>query len=114
MNVQPVVQVIAKLTGRRRCSQIDVRGGHEPGIDTAAVVLADPTDLAGFQRAQQLRLKALRQGPNLVQEQRAALGVLDESRPGTSCARERAFGVTEELRLEERFGEGRAVDRDKR
>src|SRR5262245_30157625 len=114
MNVETVVQVTAKLPGGHRCFQIDVRGGYEACIDSPAVVLADPTHFAGFECAEELRLKALRQSPNLVQEERATFGMLDESSSCTSCTRECPFSVTEELRLEKRFGEGGAVDRDKR
>jgi hypothetical protein len=69
----------------------------------------DALDLAFLQRAQQLRLEVQRQLPDLVQEQRPAVGQLEAAdlprhRPG-----EGALLVSEEIALDEGRGDGRAV-----
>src|SRR5690606_28139900 len=55
-----------------------------------------------------------RQVGDLVEEQRAAVRRLEPALPAAERARERAALVSEELRLDERLREGRAVDRHER
>src|SRR5213078_2546122 len=65
-----------------------------------------------LQRAEDLRLQRERQVANLVEKQRAAMRHLELARLAGNRARERALLMTEELRLEERLGNRRAVDGD--
>ncbi len=51
---------------------------------------------------------------DLVEEERAAVGLLEAADPALVGAGERALLVTEELALEERLGERGAVERDER
>ena len=64
------------------------------------------------ERAQELDLEARRHLADLVEEERAAVGFLEQALLVRGRARERALDVAEELRLEERLGKRRAVDGD--
>src|SRR5581483_9511606 len=72
----------------------------------------DPLDHALLQEAQELRLQRDRQVADLVEEQRAAARRLDLAERLLHRAGERAPFVAEELALEQRLGDRRAVDRD--
>src|SRR5206468_11118238 len=50
----------------------------------------------------------------LVEEERAAVGALKQASLGTMGAGKRAAHMSEEFRLKERFGNGRAIEGDKR
>ena len=114
MHVQAVEQIAAERARVDRRLEIGVGRRDEAHVDRPHVVLADAPDLARFERAQQLGLHARRHRPDLVEEERAAAGVLDQpgARPGR--AGERAARVPEELVLEQRVGERGAVERDER
>ncbi len=68
-------------------------------------------DLRVLKRPEQLALKGQRHVAHLVQEQGAAVGRLEETGTILAGVRERAPPVTEEQTLEERLGDGGAVDR---
>src|SRR5262249_19569325 len=75
---------------------------------------SDPLERPVLEHAQELRLERSAQVPDLVEKERAALGELHlpglhRGRPG-----ERTPLVTEQLALEERLRDRRAVDRDER
>ena len=67
-------------------------------------------DLVLLQDTQQLDLRAERQIADLVEEERAPVGGLEPSGLARQRARERALLVAEQLALDQRFGEGAAVD----
>ena len=94
--------------------EVAVGGGHDAHVDLAALVLADAPDLPLLQRPQELDLHARRDLADLVEQQRPAVGRLEQARPVLGRAGERAARVPEELALEERLGDGAAVDRDER
>ena len=75
---------------------------------------AEAHELALLEHAQQLGLDRRRHLADLVEEQHAAVGLLDASRLGGDRAGERAALVAEQLRLEQLVGQRRAVDRDER
>src|SRR5262249_20951592 len=66
------------------------------------------------QRAQELGLEERRHLADLVEKQRSAVGQLELANLGAHRAGERAFLVAEQLRLEERRGQRRAIDRNER
>ena len=71
---------------------------------------ADALDHALLQEAQQLRLQGHRKIADLVQEQRAAIRGLDLADRALDGARIGALLVAEELALEQRFRDRRAID----
>jgi hypothetical protein len=80
---------------------------HRPGR-------ADPGHLAIFDGAQQPVLGRAGQGRELVEEQGAAVGFLEPALPRLGGAGEGAGFVPEQLRLDQRLGQGRAIESDER
>ena len=64
-----------------------VGGGDDPHVDAPRQVLADPAHFALLQHAQQLGLGARRQLADLVEEQRAAVRLLEQARPARPSRR---------------------------
>ena len=110
-DVEAEAQVGAEPAGRDFLVEPAVGRRDDPHVDAARHVLADAPDLAVLQHAQQLGLRARRQLADLVEEQRAAVRLLEEPGALAHRAGERAARVAEELRLEQVVGERRAVDR---
>ncbi len=79
-----------------------------------ALAAADALDHALLQEAQQLGLQRQRHVADLVEKQRAAVGELELAGRLPHRAGEGALLVAEQLALEQRFRDGRAVDRDER
>ena len=75
---------------------------------------ADALEAAVFERAQELRLGALRHLADLVEEDGPFGGDLEEPWFGFLRVGERALFIAEQLGLDEVFGERRAVDLHKR
>ena len=80
-------------------------------VDPPRLERTDAVDFAELQHAQQLRLHRQRQLADLVEEQRAAVGQLEQARLVVGGAGERAAHVAEQLALEQRLDDRRAVDR---
>ena len=78
------------------------------------LVAADALEGPLLQHAQQLDLRALGNLADLVEEERAAVGLLEAPLAPRDRAGERAALVAEELALEQPLGERRAVQADER
>ena len=78
------------------------------------LVAPDPLERALLQDAQELDLRPHRDLADLVEEQRAAVRLLEAPDAALVGAGERALLVPEQLALEERLGERGAVQRDER
>src|SRR5690606_14608997 len=74
--------------------------------------VAEPPDALLLQDAEQLHLQRQRQLADLVEEERAAVRLLEQARLVARRVGERAAPVPEELALEQVLGDGAAVDRD--
>ena len=94
-HLEPIVQVLAKSAARNSVGQLAVGGGQHAHVDPAALVLAHAADLALLQRAQQLDLHAGRDLAHFVEQQRAAVGRLEQARSVLRRARERPSRVSE-------------------
>ena len=108
-DVEPVEQVLAELARLDQLGQVAVGGGDDAHVHLDRVGRADPLDLALLQHAQQLHLGGERDVADLVEEDGAAVGGVEEALLVALRAGEGALHVAEELRLEERLGEGAAV-----
>ena len=97
-----VVEVLAKPGSLDLLSEILIGGGDDPDVGLDVPVGADPTELPGLERAQDLDLGGRAHLADLVQEQGALVRGLEEPVLESVSARERAALVTEELALEER------------
>src|SRR6185369_8942028 len=94
------IEVLAELVRRDHLEEVAVRREDEPHIDRAMLVLADATYRLRLEHAQELRLHALRQLADLVDEDGAAVRGLDRAGPHARRARERSACMTEELGVE--------------
>ena len=107
-----------KKRSSRNCSVVDhlaevaVGGAEDADVDPERVVLADAADLARLEEPEQLDLHALVELADLVEEERAAVGDLEEPLAVGVGAGEGPLAVAEELALDEVLGQGPAVDRD--
>ena len=112
---QPVVEVGAEAALAHARLEVAVRRADHPHAHRDRARAADPHHLAFLQHAQQARLQRQRHLADLVEEQGAAVGRFEQARMAAAPrARESAFLVAEQLRLEQRLGHRAAVDRHER
>jgi len=76
--VDPEEQVLAERVGRDHLAQVAVGGAQDAHVDPERVVLAHAADLARLQEPEELHLHALVQFADLVEEQGAAIGDLEQ------------------------------------
>ena len=99
-DVEPVEEVFAEAAGLRLGGEIAVRRDDEAHVDVLGAA-AHRLHLARLDGAQDLRLHRERQLADLVDEERALVGLLEVAEPRRMRAGERALRVTEELGLGE-------------
>ena len=83
-------------------------------VDVVDPIAAHRAHIAELQHAQQLGLQAEGHVADLVEQQRAAVGLGEETLPGLNRAREAPLRVAEDLALEQLVGNGGRVDCDER
>ena len=113
-HVEAVVEVLAEPAGGFLRLEVPVGGRNHADVDRDRLRRADRADLAFLQHAQQLHLKRERHVADLVQEDRAAIGRLEQPLVRLHRAAERAARMAEELGFEQRLGNRPAVDGDER
>ena len=91
-----------------------MRGGDNAHVDLHRRIAADPVELAVRQHPQQARLHVERHIADLVEEQRAAVGLFKASLTDLVRTGEGAFLVAKQLRLDQVFGDGCHVQGDER
>jgi hypothetical protein len=77
-HVEAVEQVLPECPGGNHRGQILVAGAHDAHIHAVFLAGADLAHAAFLQRAQQLHLHRQRQVRDLIEQQRAAIGGLEE------------------------------------
>jgi hypothetical protein len=87
-----------------------VGAGEHPDVDADRALFADGTDLAFLQDAEELGLQGGVQLADLIEEQRAQVGLAEEPGPGALRPGEGALAVAEELGLGEIGRERGAVE----
>ena len=92
-----------------------MRGADDRHVDGYGPAAAERGDLAFLQHAQQARLQRRRHVADLVEQQDAAMRLPQVAACAVPAgARERAFFVAEQLRLDQGIGQRRAIDRHER
>jgi hypothetical protein len=109
--VQPVEQIEPEAAALDEIRQRVIRRRDDPGVDLPRAGPADTLDRHFLDGAQQLGLRRRGEIRDLVEKQRAAMRVLEFAAP-RSHARRDAILDPEQLRLEQRLDDRRAVDRD--
>ncbi len=87
-----------------------MRGSNQADIDLLFLGRTHRSDASLLDDTQQLGLQPRRHLADLVEKQSAAVRLAKQPRPIRRRAGEGAFDVPEELALEQRFGQGRAID----
>src|SRR5687767_6036329 len=107
---EAVVEIGAESALAHRAAQVAVGGGEHAAARYAPLRLADALVLAVLQNAQQLCLHLKRQLADLVEEQGAVGGVLEEAGLGGLRAGEGAPGMPEQRGLDQLRRDRRAVE----
>src|SRR5579864_7937814 len=113
-HVQPVIEVFAKLVLPDGLERLDVRRRDDANVDALFALAADRPKCPLLEDPEELRLGGGGHLGNLVEKQRAPVRQLERSLPARDGPGECALLVAEELALEQRVRNGRAVDRYER
>ncbi len=105
-----VVQIVAEIALADQRIEIAVGGADDAQIQWNRRASADALDDAFLQDPQHLRLQGGGHFPDLIEEHRTAIGVLEFAGRALGGAGERALLVTEQLAFEQGVGNRRTVD----
>ena len=94
--------------------EVLVRRRDDPHVDLNRHVAADPIELAVGEHPEQARLELGRHVSDLVEEQRAAVGLLETAEAAGLGTGEGPAFVTEQLRLQQLAGNRRGIECDER
>jgi hypothetical protein len=108
-HVQAIVEVLAKFPRLDLGREVLVRRGEDARIDRDRARAAEPLDLAGLDRAQELGLRIQAHVADLVEEEGSEVRGFEASALHLRGSRERTLLVAEELALDEILGERGAV-----
>jgi len=111
--IEPVEEVFAELAFGGLRLKISVGCGDDADIDFCRPGIPDLDEFAGLQHTQQLGLKIDMHFTDLVEEEGALVGLLDEPPLVFSGAGKGAGPVAEELALEDLAAEGAAIEGQK-
>ncbi len=107
---EPEVEVGPESACVHLAPEIAVGGGDEPDVHRDVAVGAHAPDLPRLEHPEQLGLQVCRELADLVQEDRAAVRLLEDAQPPFGGAGERPLLVAEELGVEEVRGNCGAID----
>src|SRR5256714_260527 len=113
-HVQPVEQVLAEAARLDGGEKVGVGCRHDPHVHRAGDRGTEAPHALLVERTQQLALELGREMVDLVEEHGAAVGHLEQAGFGGLGVREGTALVSEQLALEQRRGQGRAVELDER
>ena len=94
--------------------RVAVGCGEQADIGAPRPALAEPLVLAAVHHAQEVGLQARRQLADLVEEQRAAVGLAEQARPLGRAGVRIVAEVAEQLGVDQRLGDRRGVAGDQR
>src|SRR5262249_13523023 len=105
------IEILAEPAGGEARGEVLVGSGNDPDVDLDGVARADRPDFTFLEDAQQGDLRFLGELGDLVEEQRAAMGVAHQAVALLTGAGERAALVAEQLALDQVARQLAAVDR---
>ncbi len=111
-DVQAVEEVLAEAPALHLLRQVAVGGGDDPDIDLDAGGTPDPLEGLLLQHAHDLALGLQRHVGDLVEQQRAAMGLLQRAHLGRAVGAVAQALAAEELDLQPVGAHGRAIDHD--
>ena len=105
-------EILAELPGTHERLQVAVRGADEPEVDLPALLAADARHQAVLEHPQELHLHGERHVRDFIEEQGAAVGLLEDAASRPHRAGEGVSFVSEELGFQQGLRNGAAVDGD--
>src|SRR5581483_3541342 len=100
-DVEPIKKILAKLTRGYRLFERLIGRRDNSHIDLDGLIAAHPLEGAGLEHAQDLGLRCRGHVPNFVQEQRAAIALLELTDPLQGRPRKGAALTAKELAFEQ-------------
>ena len=113
-DVQAIEEVFAEVPGGDRARQVAVARGDDAGVRGQRLVRAHAVVCPLLQDAQELGLQVERHFADLVEQERAAFGLLESSSAIRDGAGKRSAHVSEEFALQQCLRDGGAIHRDER
>ena len=113
-DVQAVEQILAEAALLHLLLEVDVGGGDDPHVHLDGLHAAEAHELALLHHAQQLGLRLARDVADLVEEDAALVGQIEQALLRIDGAGERALDVPEERRFQQIRRQVAGVDRDER
>jgi hypothetical protein len=110
----PVVQVFAKALFEHRLLEVLVRGGDDADAGAHRLLAAQPLERTFLHQPQQLGLGRESQRADFVEEDRAAIALLELAAPLLRGAEKGAALVAEQLAFQQRLRDRSAVHRQER
>src|SRR5262249_10687292 len=110
--IEPIEQVRAEAPICHRRFQVTIRGGDDADVDVDRLPSPPPLESPLLQPPQQRRLRVGQELAHLIEEDRAAIGELETAKPALRGSGEGSLLVAEQLRRDQRWCNGRAVDAD--
>src|SRR5436305_929838 len=109
---ESIEQVAAKRTVLNGFVQIHVRSRDNPHVGFENFTATNPGELTILKYAQQAHLRRQSHLANFIEEQGAAVRFFEATFSARARVSERALLMPEQLRFEQRFGNGAAVEFD--
>jgi hypothetical protein len=109
IDLEPVIQILAKLASPPGEGEVRVRRGDHPHVEGCLATAAKPLHRSLLKRAQQLQLETRTQLPDLVEKYRAAIRALEGAGLIADRTGEGATHVTKQLVFRQSRGEASAV-----
>ena len=113
-HIQSIEQVFAKRPAFHHLGKVPVRGSDDPDIDGDRVISSHTFDLLLLQDSQELGLQVKGDIPYLIEKNGPALRVLELPDPLLLRTGEGSLLMAKQFAFQERFGECRTCDDDKR
>ena len=111
---EAVEEVLAKPLLAHGLFEVAMRGGDDADIHGKGFLAAHPLNAPFLKHPQEFGLRERAQVPDLVEEQRAAVRLLETPDPPRFRTGERAPFMAEQFAFEQHFGDGRAIHGDER
>src|SRR5262249_26039955 len=111
-DVDAVEKVLPEAAGLGLGVEVAVGGGEDADVDLDVAGVTQATEGLRLEEAEELDLEGEGELADLVEEEGAVVGLLEEPGAVDHGVGEGALLVAEELALQERLGDGPAVDGD--
>src|SRR5579862_3422822 len=113
-HAQTIIQVLSKAPFGNLFLKVLIRGGNHADIHVSFVSAADGSYFPLLKHAIEFYLHGDTHVTDLVHKKSAAMGGMEQAAPVVVCAGERALDIAEQLRFQQGFWEGAAINGDKR